>query len=1098
MSQDVSDSVYPPLETIEPPNIYDYSAIRYDTPFRTGNEPPNDTEDEGSLAGEPYFVPSTDVNGDGDFDRSRHAVDVEYELDVDAEISDYEVTTKRRASRGRPRGKGRGRGRGRGRGGGSLRGSRGLRGRARKSDVERGPGRPRGSGRDRGTAKQIKKAKLPQPEDNAHFQELVARATDAYLVRRLEEALDLARQAVQLNPEIFSAHSLLSRIHQDLGQPDQALTILWSGAHTQNDADVWMDVATRTQEISLGEHSAVQEQVMYCYNKIVRLNDRHFDARHGRMHYYISKNSTKRAMKEAQACCTMRPLTLEVLQIFAHLSLDCKEPLAAKRAYDIAAEHYWEQMDDEEESEFSFSDVHIYGELFDALKLWDEGLFKIKRLSRAICGRKAEALWDNVSETDCEWDFDDYPRRNTIFNYEAGVYDIGLYGHSLPPEVRAQMGLFRLKLGTDHAEEAFHHLALFEPEDDSPLAPVHEVPDIFQVVADTLRKEDYAEEALRFYDALLRTRTYNINSRPKMAELYRIMGRTDEALELFQDIARDETNNYEARIAIAKIYESLAQRDLALSWASKVVKMGYIEAVQRAKFSFKIPGLEEPIRGMVMPGIRGKRNNASRVWNPKRRLGGIDASTLKLCWDRAKALTTDMRAGDSKAMAEWINCVELLTDFFRDQPIFHPAIVSTPFFGYSHAARKRAKMVDWDQPVTEIEQLAGLLRNALGNEAMPNADASADADPSLEAVPTDFGGIAFTQWLEWFCELGFNYARQGDAASAYDILAAATRANVFYFSDDRILYIHTVEIVCALMLNDVARLCDTSRWFMRQYPWATDTYRLYQALHRVQIGESVWYASGPNQKFIRRAIRSHDYAIMDDDSRARHGFTEFETNHFLRTTAKDSNELPERLGNPHDLSTLDPQLLVMYGNVLHAASSFQNALAYYLRVYAMDPGNALNLLSISTAYAQNAFKRQTDNRHYHIMQGIAFFEKYRDARLGDLGQFRGKKKRWLQSHREAEIHFNEGRMYHLLGLPQLASPAYERCLAIGDQGFDEHDGDADGDWGMVDEQEKQDDGCELGVRTHFQMEAALALQNLLASGGDMVAARRVTEKYLVF
>ena len=134
------------------------------------------------------------------------------------------------------------------------------------------------------------------------------------------------------------------------------------------------------------------------------------------------------------------------------------------------------------------------------------------------------------------------------------------------------------------------------------------------------------------------------------------------------------------------------------------------------------------------------------------------------------------------------------------------------------------------------------------------------------------------------------------------------------------------------------------------------------------------------------------------------------------------------------------------------------------------------------------------------------------------------------TQRKMEIEFNEGRLWHLLGLLHLAVPAYERCLAIPDDSCQTKAADDDGDvemrdldiatqvptstdeqgWILVEHRTMQaGDGRddfeidELGEIHHqreenFKREAALALQNILALGGDMKRAREVGKRWLVF
>lgn len=122
-------------------------------------------------------------------------------------------------------------------------------------------------------------------------------------------------------------------------------------------------------------------------------------------------------------------------------------------------------------------------------------------------------------------------------------------------------------------------------------------------------------------------------------------------------------------------------------------------------------------------------------------------------------------------------------------------------------------------------------------------------------------------------------------------------------------------------------------------------------------------------------------------------------------------------------------------------------------------------LSLALGYIHHALKRQSENRHYLIMQGFSFLFEYYDLRkVSDVASER------------QECEFNVGRAYHMLGLTHLAIPYYERCLTISEEIQKTSGGDAVED---------------------FVTEAAYALQGIWAASGDAHWAQKVTEKWLV-
>ena len=62
--------------------------------------------------------------------------------------------------------------------------------------------------------------------------------------------------------------------------------------------------------------------------------------------------------------------------------------------------------------------------------------------------------------------------------------------------------------------------------------------------------------------------------------------------------------------------------------------------------------------------------------------------------------------------------------------------------------------------------------------------------PLPDAIPTEYHGLAFDQWLDIFLEYSLLEAEQGENEEAYEALAAAADASVFYHSKRNTRLIH--------------------------------------------------------------------------------------------------------------------------------------------------------------------------------------------------------------------------------------------------------------------------------------------------------------------
>ena len=122
-------------------------------------------------------------------------------------------------------------------------------------------------------------------------------------------------------------------------------------------------------------------------------------------------------------------------------------------------------------------------------------------------------------------------------------------------------------------------------------------------------------------------------------------------------------------------------------------------------------------------------------------------------------------------------------------------------------------------------------------------------------------------------------------------------------------------------------------------------------------------------------------------------------------------------------------------------------------------------LSLALGYIHYALKRQAENRHQILMQGLGFLLEYYDDRSRSGDPFE-----------QQEAEYNVGHVYHLLGLTHLAVPYYERCLDL---------------------KKAVQKATSKNRVEDFALEAAVNLQCLWAASGNASKAREVTEKYLV-
>lgn len=279
-------------------------------------------------------------------------------------------------------------------------------------------------------------------------------ATSAFIDGDYERANELVMRAIQVNPEMFPAHSLLSEIFLAQGEKDKALTALFNGAHTRpKDPTVWMKVARLILERSGEDRKRALSDVLYCYSRVIDIEPRNFNVRYQRAAVYRELGYNGRAATEYERILRERPHNARALRHLAEIFIDLNDVPRAIDHWVESVEHYM-SLDPQVVPDFSWSEVNIYVELFGYVDQHEDGLHALKALARWLLGRKDDVIWEDFEDDDREWDSEDSPRRIKRNGFIPGQWSRDSYGLGLPLELRIKMGLFRLKLGEKHQHEA--------------------------------------------------------------------------------------------------------------------------------------------------------------------------------------------------------------------------------------------------------------------------------------------------------------------------------------------------------------------------------------------------------------------------------------------------------------------------------------------------------------------------------------------------------------------------------------------------------------------------------------------------------------------
>ena len=323
----------------------------------------------------------------------------------------------------------------------------------------RSRGRPSGSSNTvRASQRGRRRGTRAIAEPSREFKKLQSEATQAFILEGdMEKALVIARKAVQTNPEIYAAHSLLSEVLLTMGRTEDSVGASFSGAHTKRDPKIWWSVADRTLELALGtvdkkRREAFLVQAVYCLTMVLKYDNEDYDARMERMRLQLELGNASKARRDCEKMLEVQPNDSGLLRQLAELSVTIEETARAKKLYDGFIEaHIAGKL--EEGDSFTWSLINIYLDLLDRLELWHVAIHKLRNLSRYLLKRSEETYWDDFDD-DREWDIEDNPRRLGTVGFMPGRHELAAYGLGLPIELRIKLGLFRLRSGAQYYGEA--------------------------------------------------------------------------------------------------------------------------------------------------------------------------------------------------------------------------------------------------------------------------------------------------------------------------------------------------------------------------------------------------------------------------------------------------------------------------------------------------------------------------------------------------------------------------------------------------------------------------------------------------------------------
>ncbi|KUJ12679.1 RNA polymerase III transcription factor-like protein TFIIIC subunit Tfc4 [Mollisia scopiformis] len=888
-----------------------------------------------------------------------------------------------------------------------------------------------------------RKAAEPTPDIKLR----ISRANDLYINKRFDEAVTELEEIIRINAETPQAWETLASIRNDRGDSEHAaLCFHMAATFRPKIISGWLTCIDYCLRIQGPKRPRAIAFAQNACATMVRHMPNDLEARMKKAEVFIENGKLQRAISEYKWILKRDRMRKPALQKLAEVCVDVGDVHTAIQEYKNSLLQF-RAPDNDSEVVFGWEDADAYITLHEVARQYYTAISELKSLARWLLGREEESFWDDVVGDDREWDINDL-RRLQVPDFTQGKYDPSTYGLGLPYEFRVKLGLYRLHLG-QHPEAMAHLNVLQGPDQDDTLADDYSY--LFRQAADQLYRAGLHQAAMSFYQPL--TRVPAVVDSPLLVQIGRCFLKVSDdlkAAESFKAAINLDAGDVDARMELARMYERTQQPEKAFDYVTEIIQVKKNLRPETKRQKQKVADMDKGVEmgsdanSAIVSRAASKEYTPRSVHTSASRIQKDEliqtAELLQTQYQILKSEQNGMRTGDVTSSLLWRDAARALTDDFRSFKTFYPWDKYIRFLGYSGHVRLQAE-TSLDSDLTAM---AERLSKNLG------ADISTKTNlPSVE-IPEDYRGISFRKWLDIFLDYALCLARDGQAKASYEICEAAKDAIVFCHSREDMFLIQLCWCTCALIASDEETCVSVVRFFMKDYQFTTDSYRMFAAVSRACHSPVSWYNSGPTQKFILRQIKLMDYSLVSEDKRRRH------------YADKGSYSAQDSKGHIIINSDMDVALLMLYGHILFTGGSYPYALNYFFRAYALDPSNPMINLNIGLACIHHALKRQTENRQYSIIQGLSFMMVYYQLRL-----------QCPRSEERQEAHYNMARVYHMLGLVHLAIPFYQKV-------FDEISG--------VPEQPTHE---------KLVLDTAYNLQAIYSMSGNTELAEEVTRRWLV-
>ncbi|KAI9496809.1 hypothetical protein BDB00DRAFT_807244 [Zychaea mexicana] len=958
-------------------------------------------------------------------------------------------------------------------------------------------------------------ARLP-PE----VKEMLGQANQLYISQDFGKAIDFLQNLITKHPNVYQAWNTLGLVHEEMGHRDKSLQLRMVAAHmNQNDAILWKELGVKSIE------AGATQQAIYCFSKALVVDPTDVDALWDRSFLYRKTDHVEEAIDGFEQILKITPHHFKVINELVPLYRNKGMIKESIELYENAVKYHMEHDTDEEERQrqqeqeddddfndrLGYTEVNMLSELYLMHNDYRRALETIKSGIRYVQHRQYETYWDAYGDNDEEYFEDSEHEERSDF----------------PIELRVRMGVCRVYLGDVRtAGRHFQYLLKY---------PATTYPDLHQDIAYAYMDKRHYDPALSVFQKIIDvSEEVDVDLLIRTADCYHQVGELETAALFYANVLEEHPDNLDVMLSLASVYEEQQKEEAALELVDYVMQRNRDtrrkkkqeeqarkaeEEKEAAKTDTKKGGSKKGKASIfdeankpISRFERYKRRRIEFARQEEERNRNALALFAKVA-ELDKSIPPNVVDTEKAVMREYIHVAQELYREFSQTTAFYPSDRSRRFTGFFNRKNKTDKR-SLDR---EAHQMARRLRTLVDKPAHQNEDGESDEeeerikdeeerDEQLRAASM-YRGASFDVWCDLFIKFGYMLAVTRQAEASYDMLKRVSEANVFYHDSNKIKSLKLALLGCALINDNDAIRYETQRWFITNNRFQPSPYHLMFATLTSGLNGLQQYANPVHMKHVMRTVRLIDTVKIEESKAAAANAKDSDaTIQQQIDEAADAMEVdPSTINfgelfaipNEQDINTIrslrshkvhipdepSPIILYMFGMQLTVGRSFSGACLLMMRANALESNDPITLLSLAVNIFNRAMSRKTSNRHFQILQGFYFLDKYR--------RLRGKCQ---------ETEFNFGRAFHLLGLTHLAVPHYERVLVmppsskqgkVPEKSLDsiyEFDDDAEEDSMEVDVDE-DDEGSDL------RREAAYNLQLIYVTSGSPHLARLLLAKY---